>query len=254
MVGFLERMRLVRNARNGQKDDVAKTNKPPPTSVVDYSPDSSVSSASSWRNPSTYNGESDRLALLQSLSVLQTDPESRFDSITRLMAAVFETPVALVSLSGDGELWFKSVAGSFGSCIKRKGSFCDMVLVPDYPEVVVLEDMTKDVRFSTHAFVTGAPCLRFYAGAPLIGSTGHRYGTLCVLDVRPRSFPASLLNTLVNFAELVTRELELGWNAPAALKHLGPLIRSSSVFEEPVALVDVSFFFFFFFFFLIFVE
>lgn len=132
------------------------------------------------------------------------------------------------------------MTGPFGSCLNRQGSFCDIVLIPDEPEVCVLEDLSADARFSAHPNVVGAPFLRFYAGAPLVGSSGLRYGTLCVLDVRPRSFPASLLSTLVNFAELVTRELELGKEIPTRLKHLGPLVRSSETCEEPVALVDLS--------------
>ena len=197
----------------------------------------------SWRSPATFSTESQRLALLQSFSVLQTKPEPRFDCITRLMTSIFQAPVALVSLSGSEQLWFKSVAGPFGSCLDRRGSFCDIVLVPDEPEVCVLEDLSNDSRFAQHPNVAGAPFLRFYAGAPLVGSSGHRYGTLCVLDVRPRSFPASLINTLVNFAELVTRELELGAvtkNDALLPKEMVHLVRSSLAYEDPVALIDIS--------------
>ena len=157
------------------------------------------------------------------------------------MASLFQTPVALVSLSYAEELWFKSVAGPFGSCLNRKASFCDQIHVSDGPEVVVLEDLTADSRFSAHPNVAGAPHLRFYAGAPLVGSTGHRYGTLCVLDTKPRSFPANLLNTLVNFAELATRELEQGnFETPTKIAQLGKLVREKADYVEPIALVDLD--------------
>ena len=48
----------------------------------------------------------------------------------------------------------------------------------------------------------------FRTGAPLIGSHRHRLGSLCVIDMRPRSISAGLLNLLTNFAELVVREIE----------------------------------------------
>ncbi|KAL4539361.1 hypothetical protein Ndes2437B_g02258 [Nannochloris sp. 'desiccata'] len=198
--------------------------------------------AAAWNDPSKFASEQERLSLLQSFGVLRTPAEHRFDCITKLMASIFSTPVALVSLSYAEELWFKSVAGPFGSCLNRKASFCDQIHVSDNPEIVVLEDLSQDSRFSAHPAVAGPPHLRFYAGAPLVGTTGHRYGTLCVLDTKPRSYPASLLNTLVNFAELATRELEQGnFATPSKIQHLGDISqRTRADYLEPVALLDLD--------------
>ena len=52
------------------------------------------------------------------------------------------------------------------------------------------------------------PFIRFYAGAPLITSTGHRLGSLCIIDRKPRELEAESCNVLINFAEVVMRELE----------------------------------------------
>jgi GAF domain-containing protein len=46
--------------------------------------------------------------------------------------------------------------------------------------------------------------VRFYCGAPLVSSSGHRLGTLCFADSEPRVFDTSSLQILVNFAELVS--------------------------------------------------
>lgn len=35
-----------------------------------------------------------------------------------------------------------------------------------------------------------------------------RYGTLCVVDLKPRSFSAEMYSMLVNFADLAVQELE----------------------------------------------
>ena len=56
--------------------------------------------------------------------------------------------------------------------------------------------------------VTGAPHIRFYAGAPLVTSAGMRLGSLCVIDKEPRHLDAEQLMVLANFAEVVVREIE----------------------------------------------
>ena len=56
--------------------------------------------------------------------------------------------------------------------------------------------------------MTGPPDIRFYAGAPLVTSSGLRLGSLCVIDREPRDLDAEQLNVLCNFAEVVVREIE----------------------------------------------
>ena len=56
--------------------------------------------------------------------------------------------------------------------------------------------------------VVNEPKIRFYAGAPLVTSTGERVGTVCIVDMHPRELEAQSLNVLINFAEVVVRELE----------------------------------------------
>ena len=43
----------------------------------------------------------------------------------------------------------------------------------------MIHDTTKDGRFASHPYVKGEPGIRFYAGAPLVASNGHRLGTMC---------------------------------------------------------------------------
>ena len=50
----------------------------------------------------------------------------------------------------------------------------------------VVPDTTRDARFACNPLVTGAPHLRFYAGALLETEEGLPLGTLCVLDHEPR--------------------------------------------------------------------
>lgn len=65
-----------------------------------------------------------------------------------------------------------------------------------------------DARFAHNPYVAGEPFIKFYAGAPLIGSRGERYGTLCIVDLVQRAFTAEMYALLTNFAALATEELE----------------------------------------------
>ena len=59
-----------------------------------------------------------------------------------------------------------------------------------------------------NAFVMHPPHVRFYAGCPLLSSTGHRLGSLCIVDTAPRRLGADKLRMLSGFADLAVRQLE----------------------------------------------
>ena len=73
---------------------------------------------------------------------------------------------------------------------------------------MAIEDAQLDPAFQNNALVAGPPRLRLYAGAPLVGAGGQRYGTLFIWDAQPRSFPQQQLTVLANFAELCVGKLE----------------------------------------------
>jgi GAF domain-containing protein len=54
-------------------------------------------------------------------------------------------------------------------------------------EMVVVEDVAKDERFTSNPFLLEKG-IRFYAGAPLRTASGFVLGSLCVIDIKPRSF------------------------------------------------------------------
>lgn len=117
-------------------------------------------------------------------------------------------------------------------------------MVPDHAEVLIVEDATKDARFSTNPYVKGPPGVRFYAGCPLVSTDGYRYGTLCVIDFRPRYVASSTYNVLCNLAELTVREIERELSVERGQELLrasgpvhGPIIPTAL---EPVALIDVG--------------
>ncbi|AWJ93132.1 two-component hybrid sensor and regulator (plasmid) [Azospirillum baldaniorum] len=149
-----------------------------------------------------------RLEVLKAYRILDTDPEPEFDTITKLAAGVFDTPIVLVSLVDAGRQWFKSRQGLDIVQTPRDVAFCAHAILQDEP--LVVPDATQDKRFSCNPLVTGAPGIRFYAGAPLITKDGFRLGTLCLIDVKPRaSLSSSQRVSLQRMAQLVVDQMDI---------------------------------------------
>jgi GAF domain-containing protein len=129
--------------------------------------------------------EAARLAALMGTAVLDTPPEPAFDALVQRAAARFRVPIALVSLVDAERQWFKAAVGlPAGHETPRSQAFCDHAIRA--AGVMVVPDAGADPRFADNPLVTGAPRIRFYAGAPLTLAGGARLGTLCVIDRVPR--------------------------------------------------------------------
>jgi PAS domain S-box-containing protein len=155
--------------------------------------------------PPVPEDEERRVARLRALGILDTPPEERFDRLTRLAAALFHVPIALVSLVDVNRQWFKSCVGLDGSETERSVSFCGHAL--SRRDALVIEDAHLDPRFADNPFVTGDPWVRFYAGHPLLNEHGSAVGTLCIIDPEPRPFSDDDRRALADLAHLVENEL-----------------------------------------------
>lgn len=149
-----------------------------------------------------------RLAALERYIALDAPPSTAFDHLTRLTSAIFDVPIALVSMVDVQSQWFKARFGLDVESTSRDISFCAHAILDD--EVFVVLDASLDERFADNPLVTGSPHIRFYAGAPLRTPDGFRIGTLCVIDSQPRAeFTASEQEMLQQLAAIVVDEFEL---------------------------------------------
>jgi len=145
-----------------------------------------------------------RLETLRKLQILDTDPEERFDRVTRLARRIFDTPIALVSLVDSDRQWFKSRQGLDATETPRDISFCGHAILEDEPMVV--SDAAADERFEDNPLVTGDPNIRFYAGYPLSAPDGSKVGTLCIIDREPRDMSADDIGLLAELGQMVEEE------------------------------------------------
>lgn len=159
-----------------------------------------------WQVAPIPDDEQRRLASLHRLGVLDTEPESRYDELTRLASEMFDMPIALVTLVDSDRQWFKSRVGIDVPETPRDLAICAHAILED--DVFQVPDTIADDRFADNPLVVDAPHLRFYAGVPLTLSDGMKAGTLCVVDYRPRLLDDDQLAELRRLADLVTIELE----------------------------------------------
>jgi two-component sensor histidine kinase len=151
--------------------------------------------------------EPERLQALDRYDVLDTPKERDFDDIAELASEICGVPIAVVNLIGAGRQFFKAEVGLGVRETPIETSFCGHALLQE--EFMLVPDARLDSRFECNPLVTGAPGLRFYAGALLKTEEGHAIGTLCVLDYQPRALSDQQIHALKRLARQVMTQLEL---------------------------------------------
>jgi len=151
-----------------------------------------------------------RLAALDSFDLLYTPAEERFDRITRIAANALCAPIALISLVGEHQQWFKSRFGLALNQTPRGISFCAHAILQERP--LVITDARQDRRFCDNPLVSGSPYIRFYAGIPLRLADGLMAGALSVIDTVPRRLSPSELAVLADLACMAENALRQDGN------------------------------------------
>lgn len=131
----------------------------------------------------------------------------RLDIITRMARRLFRVPVVLISLLDGGALRLAACQGLAMSALGREPGLDRATLLGNGP--LIVNDTQADPRFSAHAFVTGAPHVRFYAGCLVIGHDGAVAGVLSVCDRAPNALTEGDLPLLRDLARLVESELRI---------------------------------------------
>ncbi len=149
-----------------------------------------------------------RLNSLYSLNILNTSPDSRYDSITIFTAHTLETPICLISLIDVNRQWFKSAYGLDVEELPRRTSICGHAICnvkTDSPNARIYEvcDTKFDARFIDNPLVIKKPWIQSYLGYVLQSETGHNIGTLCVVDTVPRKFSDDKKQLLIQLGGMV---------------------------------------------------
>jgi diguanylate cyclase (GGDEF)-like protein len=186
--------------------------------------------------------EQERLAVEESLGLLDPRPEQVLDDLVAVAAAICGTPIALLTVLDGARLWYKSRLGVDVQESQREHAFCTLA-IERADGVLEVPDALTDVRFAVNPLVTGDPHIRFYAGAPLVTDGGLGVGCICVIDSVPRTLSGSQREALDRLSRIAMRYLQTS-RTEAALQRLShvmsTLSRMRAVEEIPEAATAVA--------------
>jgi len=143
--------------------------------------------------------------MVRSFGLLDQLRPPQHDEIAAIARDLSGARWGLVTLVDAERVWFSGAANYEGAENCRWSSFCAHVIA-DPVGTTWITDARQDFRHSQMASVTGAPHLRFYAGAPVVVN-GHAVGTVCIFDSEPRVFDRAIARSLERLAAVVAEDL-----------------------------------------------
>ena len=149
--------------------------------------------------------EQQKSEVLQRYRILRDADVHDAGRIAETISQVFDMPMVLVSLNERYRSWYKAVHGAAENRIAGLEAFCGLANLSQ--EAFFIRDCRKETYFAREPAVTGSPGVAFLAGAPLSDPQGKRFGTLCLIDTKPRDFTPAQIQLLGSFAGLVSQDI-----------------------------------------------
>lgn len=170
-------------------------------------------------NTSSPINDAERLRVLRGLKIDDARLDESLSEIVRRVAELFHTRVCFINLVYLERQVFRSWFGAVPDELMRAGntheqSLCTYVVEESAPLIIqdLLDTATWQEPFDWPNrilnFYSGLG-VRFYAGLPLVTRNGQALGTLCLIDMQPRSITAAGLESLQFFAAKAAADLEL---------------------------------------------
>lgn len=166
--------------------------------------------------------DAERLTALRLHLMPDSRADASFDRLTALAARLLDAPIAIIAITGDDRIRFKSHHGLSAATIDRLPELRTPAALDDLPYVIT--DAERDPRTLANPLVTGPFALRFHVASPLITAQGHRLGMMCVIGHQPRSVGMEQIRYLEDLAALAMDQIELRLSTRGAVSDLSDAV------------------------------
>ncbi len=174
----------------------------------------------------------------RALAILEKDSKKTYLRFRNLAKSVYLIPHVFISMAPAGNPNLRIRIDDSIVEVPRENSFCGCVL--DRSEILVVKNAIEDSRFRDNPMVADKMHIRFYAGVPLVGSTGEAFGTICAMDTIPREFDESRLAILMDLSKQIVEHLESEVRNEILLERLNSRIAHLNLSDTRLDLAETA--------------
>lgn len=151
--------------------------------------------------------ERHRMAVLNEMQVLDTEPEIFFEDMVDNIRDIFKVPVAVVSFVDDYHQFLKARRGLDVCSTSRENAICAAAMYET--EGLMIDDASMDARFKRNPMVREDPGISAYLGVPIIVRDQFPVGAVAAMDFMPRHWMIAERNILKRMARQLSLHLEM---------------------------------------------
>jgi len=171
-----------------------------------------------------------RIAALRETGLLDSSSDSAFDRLADLAQRVLGASVILVSLVDVDRQYFKCCPGLPEPWASRRQtplshSFCQYVVASGEP--LVVEDARQHPVLRDNLAVRDLNVIA-YLGVPLRTPDGHRIGSLCAIEAKPKAWTPNDVAIMGDLAESIMHEIAVRRLMNGALRQSESELRRSN--------------------------
>lgn len=150
-----------------------------------------------------------RLDKVREFLNLKLSTSKELNDLVFLASEICQVPIASITFIDETTL-HQVVKNGNAENAPANIAFCNYTIREK--EIFIIPDTTIDTRFHNNPLVTQSPFINFYAGVPLITSTGEAIGSFCVMDHEAKKLSEKQIQSLKILANRAIQELELQLN------------------------------------------
>ncbi len=168
--------------------------------------------------------------LLRRLNLMNEAFETEFDELLELATVICAKPLGAVTLLDEETQLMKARVGFKGArTMPVRESICQYTVRGTH--LLMVEDTLQDARFADNKTLQEGDGIRFYAGMPLVSTSGMAVGALCVMDTEPATLTLQQQRTLEILGRQLSNQIQLRERAAALTAALAENERARGMFN-----------------------